>query len=93
MHAHAFSFMYNIFYLISISAVSGKAVENVGPVMANLLRVKSKMDTALDKLKALDQTEDVKKNLCCASIRMYTCQHCDFDSNCKINSGDPTFPP
>ena len=63
---------------ISISTVSGKAVENVGPVIANLLRVQSKMETARDKLKALDQTDDVKKNLCCASIKIFNIdQHCD----------------
>ena len=71
-------FLYNMFYPISISTVSGKAVENVGPVIANLLRVQSKMETARDKLKALDQTDDVKKNLRCASIKIFNIdQHCD----------------
>ena len=73
------SFLYNIFYPISISTFSGKAVENVGPVIANLLRVQSKMETARDKLKALDQTDDVKKNLCYASINIFNIeivQHC-----------------
>ena len=40
-----------------------EAVDNVGPVMANLLRVQSKMEIAGEKLKQLEQRDEVKKKL------------------------------
>ena len=35
----------------------------MGPVMANLLRVQSKMEIAGEKLKQLEQRDEVKKKL------------------------------
>ena len=39
-----------------------EAVENVSTVIGNLLKVQSRMETARDKLYALDESEESKQN-------------------------------
>ena len=70
-----------------------EAVENVGPVMANVLRACCKLDTAREKLMALDQNVEVQKKfswIIFLSVLQWTLV-CDMDQ-CQPDLLEVFFP-